>query len=469
MPLGEICADIFESALFVIFLDRFNDRKFTGGRALACSFMCFVLLLTNIILSDRVAIFSYLPVILDFIITIVYTRICLQGTFWEQDASIVLYYVGIMGTAVAVIWYMAFAQKAGILLWMDTESSERMLMVAVSKGLLLLYVIFMLRQKRRFQIRHSGEAFLVFFFAPFMVLAIVVVLLKFLFELYYQDERGRLIAGIMAGIIVLLAVILYFYQAMMKKENAEREKENAFAMVWEQKLSYQNLLEQQARIRTIEHDMKNRLLGIRHYFVSGDVDGGVKKIDDILEAYKAAHQNSEGGKYPWEAVIRSKLAYAEKSGIAVEGRVEEGDYDALDDIDLCIILGNLLDNAIEAQERTADKRIGLFVSEDKGVVYIRIQNNIEDPKRVRQWQTGKKNHMEHGIGIRSVKEIVKTGTGQVCGRRYRNPIPGSRIGGKEDLSSCGKKRCGQIHSVKNTGEILLRLRRRHSGQRGARA
>ena len=77
--------------------------------------------------------------------------------------------------------------------------------------------------------------------------------------------------------------------------------------------------------------------------------------------------------------------------------------------------------------------------------------------------------MEHGIGIRSVKEIVKTGTGQVCGRRYRNPIPGSRIGGKEDLSSCGKKRCGQIHSVKNTGEILLRLRRRHSGQRGARA
>ena len=66
-------------------------------------------------------------------------------------------------------------------------------------------------------------------------------------------------------------------------------------------------LEQQARIRTIEHDMKNRLLGIRHYFVSGDVDGGVKKIDDILEAYKAAHQNSEGGKYPWEAVIRSKL------------------------------------------------------------------------------------------------------------------------------------------------------------------
>ncbi|MDE6816807.1 MAG: hypothetical protein K2P71_12380, partial [Lachnospiraceae bacterium] len=78
-----------------------------------------------------------------------------------------------MGTTIAVIWYMAFAQKAGILLWMDAGSPERMLMVAVSKGLLLLYVIFILRQKRRFQIRRSGEAFLAFFFVPLMVLAII--------------------------------------------------------------------------------------------------------------------------------------------------------------------------------------------------------------------------------------------------------------------------------------------------------
>lgn len=110
-------------------------------------------------------------------------------------------------------------------------------------------------------------------------------MLEFVFELYYMDERGKLAAGIMAGIAVLVAVNIYLYLAIVRRENIKKEKEYALALMKEQKITYQNLSKQHEKMQAIEHDMKNRLLGIRHYFLSGETEEGIKKINDILSEY----------------------------------------------------------------------------------------------------------------------------------------------------------------------------------------
>ena len=413
MAVIEVGADLVESAFYVIFLDLFNTRRLKGKKADACSFACFLLLFVNILISDMVTFYSCLPVVIDLVVTICYARLCLQGSIWAQMGSILLYQMGLIGAAVIVIGGLAFGKDMGLLLWMDVGSLERAFMLVGNKALLILYAMFLVRQRRKFEVRRTREAFLVFFLVPITVMVLVIVLLKLLFEIYYVDERGRMTVGIMVGIALLLAVVMYLYSKVVQKEQMEREKEYAVAMVAEQKQSYQDLLRRQADIRMMEHDMKNRLLGMKSYFVSGKIDKGVEKIDELLEIYRANAAGRVRGGCPWQTVIEMKLAYAREQGIAVENRVEEGDYSTVDDIDFCVILGNLLDNAIEAQIGGTDKRIRLYVSQDKGMAYVRLENSVPEGADIQMSRTSKMDSARHGFGIRSVKEIIKKYEGTI--------------------------------------------------------
>lgn len=164
MTVVEIFADIFESALFVIFLDVFNTRKYVNKKAYISSFLCFMLLFINILLSDSISIYNSFPIIFDFGITICYARLCLCGNFFTQISSIVLYYVGMFSTSIFTIWYMAFTKEKGIILWMDTNSHERILAVIVCKFLLLIYVVLILKIKTKFKMKRSKEGVLTFIF-----------------------------------------------------------------------------------------------------------------------------------------------------------------------------------------------------------------------------------------------------------------------------------------------------------------
>ena len=77
MTIVEIGADLFESALFVVFLDLFNGRRSRGRKALAGGFVCFALLFGNILASDMVTLYSYVPTIFDFAIAMCYAMLCL--------------------------------------------------------------------------------------------------------------------------------------------------------------------------------------------------------------------------------------------------------------------------------------------------------------------------------------------------------------------------------------------------------
>ena len=125
MTFVEIGADFIESALFVVYLNLFNARRFRGGKAAAGGFVCFALLFGNILASDMVTLYSYVST------------------------------MGLFGSSVIMIWILTPVKDNDILLWMDTMSFMRMLMIALSKLLLLLYAFFLLKGKGRSKVRHS--------------------------------------------------------------------------------------------------------------------------------------------------------------------------------------------------------------------------------------------------------------------------------------------------------------------------
>ena len=84
----------------------------------------------------------------------------------------------------------------------------------------------------------------------------------------------------------------------------------------------------------------------------------------------------------------------------------------IDDLDLCIVLGNLIDNAIEACEKINEKEFQRVIQVSARIylnqIYIKVINskNNKVEKRNNKFLTSKKDKKNHGIGLENVKEAV---------------------------------------------------------------
>ena len=85
-------------------------------------------------------------------------------------------------------------------------------------------------------------------------------------------------------------------------------------------------------------------------------------------------------------------------------------------MELCNLLGNLMDNAVEACEKIDGKRmIELSMSQDIDKIYIEVKNSIKESVLTgnKELKSGKRNKSRHGYGMKTIMEIVKKHEGHV--------------------------------------------------------
>ena len=111
-------------------------------------------------------------------------------------------------------------------------------------------------------------------------------------------------------------------------------------------------------------------------------------------------------------LIDAKLSGLENTEIVVTGTV-----DSLDDIeptDLASLVGNILDNAVEAEKKIEDRRIELLFTRSGGTRFIVCKNNVDVPVLDENGElhtTKKAPH--HGYGTKIVAEITQKYNGMV--------------------------------------------------------
>ena len=209
-------------------------------------------------------------------------------------------------------------------------------------------------------------------------------------------------------IVVFLVIYLYDilsknYTQKLKEEVIKREK-NYYAKLAE-------LLEQRSRdIKGIQHDMKNHLFAIGAMVKNKNKDAE-KYIDNILGKIISDELYSSTGNIAIDSVINFKLSKASEIGTLVKADIKlpSGLQDGLED--LVTIIGNLLDNAIEALSDIDDneKRLEIEVRYNIGNVNIDIKNSYNGELNYRNGKIEIKKHDKnmHGIGLESVKTAVE--------------------------------------------------------------
>ena len=120
---------------------------------------------------------------------------------------------------------------------------------------------------------------------------------------------------------------------------------------------------------------------------------------------------SKSGNLPVDAVLNYKNMIAKSKGINIILEQQIPIDLPYKDSDICIILGNLLDNAIEAVESSRNKEIRVYIMYFRHKFKIKVSNYYEGQLKKDgsgDYVTGKGDKINHGLGLKSVRTIVES-------------------------------------------------------------
>ena len=199
------------------------------------------------------------------------------------------------------------------------------------------------------------------------------------------------------------------YYSEINQRNIDIEMQNL--TIQQQQKDIENIIQDYYETLKIRHDIK-KYLNIAIEMIS-------EKEYDKLEAYLHSFQENKFGNAKtyintknkmFNAIINQKLNEAEKYNIKIECFILDDlvDFIEMDDLELCLIFLNLLDNAIEAERNIDTPIIKFNIFQNAGYICFKIENIVDkDVLSINPTLTTTKNNKNiHGIGLRSVREII---------------------------------------------------------------
>lgn len=168
------------------------------------------------------------------------------------------------------------------------------------------------------------------------------------------------------------------------------------------------------RIKSLRHDMKHHINELLILAGKNDIEGIREYISSMQEFLQTPDEFIDSGDVEIDSLLNYMLARARKEQITVRAKVLLSDV-SRHSFDINVILGNLLENAIEAARQTEEKKLSVAIREEKGVLRIHIENSYSGILRQEGTKllTTKKDSDLHGLGLGNVESIVRKYHGEM--------------------------------------------------------
>lgn len=222
---------------------------------------------------------------------------------------------------------------------------------------------------------------------------------------------------------LILDMLMFIANIIVLKMIFHINQQNHYEM--ENALLYMQITQQEKRIREEEknyrevqllrHDLKRYLVTYRQLLQEGKYEVIEADIDKILGKRLNTNHCVYTENTILNAVICEKMEQCSIKNIKIEVQVN-ADKD-MDSMEYGVVLSNLLDNAIEAeeQEKEENRYICLNMGVEQNMIHLVVSNYISESvlQNNALLETSKKNKQLHGIGLRGVKEFVNNKEGEI--------------------------------------------------------
>ena len=203
--------------------------------------------------------------------------------------------------------------------------------------------------------------------------------------------------------MVICILLVYLNERRNEKKISEYENK-LVASQWEE------MNQLYMTMRGWRHDYHNHMQKIRAHLALGEYEAVQEYIDLMETELDAVDIRYKTGNTGVDAMLNSKLTLAEQKGLRIKCDAELPKKLSFNPVDLCVLLGNLIDNAIEACEKmdsASDRFIRIYMCVRKRQLYLSVSNATNEVIRRldKEYITNKRGN--HGNGLRRINKVVE--------------------------------------------------------------
>lgn len=135
-------------------------------------------------------------------------------------------------------------------------------------------------------------------------------------------------------------------------------------------------------MRGWRHDYHNHMQVMKAQLALGNLEEIQEYLNALEKELDHVDTLVKSGNLMTDAILNSKLTLARRQKIRINCNAKIPERISVEDVDLCVILGNLMDNALEACKQITEENrfLRIYMKVNKSQLYLSIQNSAkEDP------------------------------------------------------------------------------------------
>lgn len=372
-----------------------------------------VLLSVFILILTEIKIYSMIRTILLYLILFFLAHILFKGNIKEKVFSVTMFYFFLILSDILMASILSAFIEKDIQNIIETQAWPRLLLSQISK---LLLFIFLRMVKNNYK-KDNVDIPRYYWYWILLVYSISGINLLVIFNISLILNELNL--GIQHLTITIslgsLAIVIITYYIFIKLNSFYKER-NSYRIVEIKNQMLKKEMEERERmyegVKKLQHDFKNHIICIEKLLEKGQFQLANEYVKDLKEEVIETYTWIKTGNDAVDAILNLKKSEGAQKKIEMDMKINIPDNLTIKPLDLCTILGNALDNSIEANEKlkSDDKRyIDLKINPYKDYLFIEILNpsSINPIGEDGKLKTTKKDKENHGFGMKSIEAVVE--------------------------------------------------------------
>ena len=382
-----ICANLFRIYIVYRFFKIFFGKARTDIRVEVLAYGIYFVVNTWLYMGYYLAWLNSINSLAGIVLlSLLYTKSFRKGVF----AGSLIYLVNMICDIVSTLSFVNYQ---------DGKNTSQVLFVICD----LLFLISEMVTEKIVDTREEGEHQNL----PLILVPICSVLILLLM-VYSTNAPGKDMVIVGSGLLFVNFLILYLYNILLKTLSKAHENEilarNASMYLHQLNLIKQN----EEKMSNLRHDMRHHLMELKILAENGDNRGIQQYIGNMGEYIQDTDGMIFSGNTDVDSLLNFIIKEAKETLRVVDITVQLPQK-IPNSFDINVVLGNLLENAVEAADKTEEKIVRGSIVLKKGVLRIQLENSYNGVlvRENHGFRTTKRDKESHGIGLRSVHKILE--------------------------------------------------------------
>ncbi|QSF44188.1 sensor histidine kinase [Paenibacillus tianjinensis] len=241
----------------------------------------------------------------------------------------------------------------------------------------------------------------------YLILAVInIVSLFILHTLFFYAQENNMYIYSAIAVLLINVTIIYLFDELIESFQMKDELQRLHKQTEYQNTSYQKISNSFQMTKRIIHDTNKHFIYIRACIQAGEREKALGHISKTLQAMKNSYFTIATGNLVIDSLLNNAINISNERNIQITHHISIENLDMIDPFDLCIVIGNILDNAVEAAQllpTPAERFIFIRIFTQYQMLTIYSENSYTPCNKRRI----KKNNELHGVGLLNIRQITE--------------------------------------------------------------